>query len=51
MKVEGDGKISLWVIELGGGQNAGYASTVTLTLKPPPPGSPSNIAPYIWPMH
>ncbi len=44
MKVEGDGKISLWVIELGGGQNAEYASTVTLTLKPPPPGSPSNIA-------
>jgi Trypsin-co-occurring domain 2 len=44
MKLEGDGKISLWVIELGGGQNNEYASTVTLTLKPPPPGSSSNIA-------
>ena len=43
MKLEGDGKISLWVIELGGGQNNEYATTVTLTLKPPPPESP-NIA-------
>jgi hypothetical protein len=43
MKVEGDGKISLWIIELGGGQNNEYASTVTMTLKPPAPGSPSNI--------
>jgi hypothetical protein len=44
MKLEGDGKISLWVVELGGSQNNEYASTVTLTLKPPPPGSSSNIA-------
>jgi hypothetical protein len=44
LKKEGDGKISLWVVELGGGQNNEYASTVTLTLKPPPPGSPSDIA-------
>jgi hypothetical protein len=44
MKVEGNGKISLWVVELGAGQNAEYASSVTLTLKPPPPGSASNIA-------
>lgn len=44
MKVEGDGKVSLWVIEVGGGKSAEYASTVTLTLRPPPPGSPSNIA-------
>jgi hypothetical protein len=44
LKLEGDGKISMWVVELGGGQNNEYASTVTLTLKPPPPGSSSNIA-------
>jgi len=43
VQLKGDGKISLWVVELGGGQNNEYATTVTLTLKPPPPGSPSNV--------
>jgi len=44
MKVEGDGKISLWVVEVGGGQNNEFASKVTLTLQPAPPGSPSDVA-------
>jgi hypothetical protein len=44
MKYGVDGKINLWVVEAGGGKSNEYASTVTLTLKPPPPGSPSNIA-------
>ena len=44
MKIEGDGKISLWVVEIGGGQNNEYNSTVTLTLKPPPPGTPTSVA-------
>jgi hypothetical protein len=44
MKVEANGTISLWVVEVGGGQNNEFASTVTLTLKPPPPGSSSNIS-------
>lgn len=43
MKVEGDGKINLWVVEIGGGKSNEFASTVTLTLKPPPPGSAANI--------
>jgi hypothetical protein len=43
MKVDDHGKISLWVIEIGGGQSHEISSNVTLTLKPPPPGSSSNI--------
>jgi hypothetical protein len=44
IKTEADGKVSLWVVELGTSGNNEYATTVTLTLTPPPPGSPSNIA-------
>jgi hypothetical protein len=44
MKEEADGKVSLWVVEVGAGQAHEYASTVTLTLKPPAPGSSSSIA-------
>jgi Trypsin-co-occurring domain 2 len=44
MKIAGNGKISLWVVEIGGGRNSEYASTVTLTLKPAPPGTGSDIA-------
>ena len=44
IKTDGDGKVSLWVVELGASGNNEYASTVTLTLRPPPPGSSSNIA-------
>ncbi len=43
MKRDVNGKISLWVVELGGAGNNEYASKVIFTLKPPPPGSPSNI--------
>jgi hypothetical protein len=44
MKIDGSGNISLWVVELGAGQKNEYASNVTLTLKPPAPGAPSNIS-------
>lgn len=44
MKIAGDGKISLWVVEIGGGKSNEYGSTVRLALKPPPPGSSSDIA-------
>jgi hypothetical protein len=44
VKLAGDSKISLWVVEVGAGQNNEYASTVTLTLKPAPPGTGSDIA-------
>jgi hypothetical protein len=44
IKTDADGKLSLWVIELGASGNNEYSSTVTLTLRPPPPGSPSDIA-------
>jgi hypothetical protein len=44
LKKGADGKMSLWVVELGGGQSGEYASSVTLTLKPPKAGSPSDIA-------
>jgi Trypsin-co-occurring domain 2 len=43
IKTDGDGKVALWVVELGASGKNEYASTVTLTLRPPPPGSPSNI--------
>jgi Trypsin-co-occurring domain 2 len=43
IKTDGDGKVSLWVVELGASGKSEYASTLTLTLRPPPPGSPSNI--------
>jgi hypothetical protein len=38
-----EGKFSLFVVEFGGKGSNEYASKVTLTLKPPPPGSQSNI--------
>src|SRR5262249_2396979 len=40
VQLKGDGKISLWVVELGGGQNNEYGTTVKLTLKPPRRGLP-----------
>jgi hypothetical protein len=43
IKKDANGKISLLVVELGGTGINEYASKVTLTLKPPPPGSKSNI--------
>ncbi|MDQ0391466.1 trypco2 family protein [Labrys monachus] len=44
MKVEADGKVSLWVVELGASGNNEYASTINLTLIPPSPGTNSSIA-------
>jgi len=44
MKIAADGKIGLWVVEIGAGRNSEYASTVTLTLRPAPLGTGSDIA-------
>jgi len=43
IKIDAQGKVNLWVIELGSGGLNEYSSDVTLTLVPPPPGSESNI--------
>jgi hypothetical protein len=43
-KDDGHGDLSVYVVELGGSSSDEYASKVTLTLKPPPPGSPSQIS-------
>jgi hypothetical protein len=43
MKIDGNGKISLWVVEVGGGGNTESSTIVKVTLKPPKPGSPSDI--------
>lgn len=44
MKIDGEGKVSLWVVELGSSGKNEHVSTVTLILRPPKPGSPSDIA-------
>ena len=43
MKQDVEGNFKLFVIELGGKGSNEYASKVTLTLKPPPPGSKAEI--------
>ena len=44
VKTEEGGKISLWVVELGGTEKGGAMSSIELTLKPPEPGSPTDVA-------
>jgi len=43
-KTANDGKISLFVVEIGSGQNSEYAWTQKLTLKPAEAGTKSDIA-------
>lgn len=42
--VAGDGSVSFWVVQVGGGVKKSTASTMTLTLAPPDPESGSNIS-------
>ena len=45
LTVGADGKISFWVVEFGADVSATNTSIVKLTLKPPPPDAPTDVAP------